>query len=436
MCLYAVSANTKLPPSAFYSNFMSDLKLYDEDAAFTHVKSLEFKRLACTKGETKAINYIQKALNKGNVRSELESFTWTRSTTILMKLAFLFVLSYVIIYQILLIFTYFTWIILLLDLLLVLIIYFGVKFLLDMTRIIYLGERKESKNVVSKIPAKDPKPRRPIIIFSAHYDSISVKYSHKMQLLLYISGGLLVLGYLLATLILSIWSLLSLLSIVLINEIFLLIRNIAFIFGVFIMGILVLILLNKRTNESTGSIDNATGVAILIELAKLLNKNPLENMDVFFLWCGAEEWGLFGSRNYCQKHFDDELNVYYDLDKSYNINIDMVGTYIGLVGKTGLIKKKEMNENLNDVLESVAKQQDIPLKNAFIPIGAGSDHMSFRSFAKKAEKKLQVCCFLSIKDGKYIHSAKDIAENCSAKILNGCIDICYNAIKSFDLRVE
>ena len=40
------------------------------------------------------------------------------------------------------------------------------------------------------------------------------------------------------------------------------------------------------------------------------------------------------------------------------------------------------------------------------------------------------------KDSKYIHSKKDIPEFCSAENLNGCIEICYNAIKSLDLRVE
>lgn len=61
----------------------------------------------------------------------------------------------------------------------------------------------------------------------------------------------------------------------------------------------------------------------------------------------------------------------------------------------------------------------------------------FQVFTKKTEKKgFQVTCFLSNKDSKYIHSKKDIPELCSAENLNGCIEICYNAIKSLDLRVE
>jgi Zn-dependent M28 family amino/carboxypeptidase len=193
---------------------------------------------------------------------------------------------------------------------------------------------------------------------------------------------------------------------------------------------------NKKTNNSIGSIDNASGVAILLELAKLVKKNPLQKTDVFFLWVGAEEMGLWGSKQYCSKHFE-ELDNDYDLNKSYNINIDMVGTYIGLIDETGLIKKKKLNENLNEVLKASDPQQKIPSEKAKMAFGSGSDHLVLRAFAKKAEKKgFQITCFLSNKDSKYIHSKKDIPDLCSSENLNGCIDICYNAIKSLDLRVE
>ena len=320
---------------------MADLKIYDENAALNHVKSLEFKRLAGSEGETKTLNYIQRELEKESISSTLESFEWAKTTVYLMKLAFLFILFYVIIYQIILMYTEFIWIILLLDVLLVGIIYFGMKVLFDMTRVSYIGKKSESQNVISKVPSKNPKLKKPLIIFSAHYDSISVKYSYKKQLLLYITAGLLALLYLIVTFILSIWGALTVLNLVSINIIFEIIRVFSLIVGSILSIFTLLIVLNKRTNESTGAIDNATGVAILIEMAKLLNKNPLNNIDVLFLWCGAEEWGLWGSKQFCSQHFDD-LEDEYDLDQSYNINLDMVGTYIGLVDSTGLIKKKKM----------------------------------------------------------------------------------------------
>jgi len=338
-------------------------------------------------------------------------------------------------YEIILLFPSFVWSILLLDVILAGIVFLGIKILFDFTKITYIGKKHESENVVVTIPATDLYPKRPVIFITAHYDSISLKYSMTIVKILYISGGLLALIYLLLTFILGIWSFFAIWTIFTFNEIFSFISTVTFLIGIIIIVLMIIILFNKRENNSTGSIDNATGTAILIELAKLIKENPLEKTDVIILWCGAEEWGLWGSRMYLNKHFE-ELDHDYDLNKSYNINFDMVGTYIGLVDKTGLIKKKPFNENLNDVLDFSAKQGKIPLTKSFIPIGAGSDHMSFISFMKKAEKKFQVACFLSNKDGKYIHSSNDTADKCSAENLNGAINICYNTIKSLDLRVD
>ena len=157
---------------------------------------------------------------------------------------------------------------------------------------------------------------------------------------------------------------------------------------------------------------------------------------MIFLWCGAEEMGFWGSKQYCSKHFE-ELNQIYELNKSYNINIDMVRTYIGIVDETGLIKKKKLNNNLNNVLEASATHLNVPYKKISMSFSTGNDHLVFRAFTKKSEKpEFQVACFLSKEDSKYIHSKKDTPDRCSATELNACIEICYNTIKSLDLRVD
>ncbi|MHA1272738.1 MAG: M28 family metallopeptidase [Promethearchaeota archaeon] len=410
-----------------------DLEFFNEQAAFNHVKSLEFKRLAATEGEIKAVNYIKKELDKNQIEYTIESFNWSKSYSILTKSAFIFLLFYLILYQWIIFSIEFIWTILLFDIILAFIIIIFVKKFLDFSRIIQIGKRKESKNIYAKIQSNKNRLKKPLIIFSAHYDSISIKYPYYIQIFLYIIGALLVLAYLFITFLMAIWFVLDFIKILYLNDLFYVLRDISFIIGIIIGLIIFFIVLNKRTNESTGSIDNATGVAILLELASLIKHEPLDKIDVIFLWCGAEEWGLWGSRQFCVKHFAELKNAY-DLNKSYNINIDMVGSYIGLVDKTGLIRRKPLNTSLNDVLFSISKQQNIKVKKSYIPLGAGSDHMSFKAFAKKNNVNLQVACFTSIKDAKWIHSKKDNSDKCSAKNLNDCIKICYNTLKSLDLR--
>lgn len=68
-----------------------------------------------------------------------------------------------------------------------------------------------------------------------------------------------------------------------------------------------------------GADDNASGVAVMLDLAQRLTSAPLTHNNYLFLAFSAEEWGLIGS-----KHFVNHPLV--DLDHiSCMINLDMVG---------------------------------------------------------------------------------------------------------------
>ncbi|MFX0002070.1 MAG: M28 family metallopeptidase [Candidatus Hodarchaeota archaeon] len=415
---------------------ISKLNLYDEEAAINHVKSLAFTRNAATEGETKALNYIRRELDKKNIESNVESFEWSKSLRKMQKLIFLWIFAFILANEILLLYPNLTWLIIPLDGIFFLVLILGVKNIFDYSKKVFIGKRKESRNIIATIRAKDLYPKRPVIFFSAHYDSISHNFPSKITKVLLLSAVFLLLSYILLNLVLSIWSIIVLFTTLQIEVIYLMIRTISLTIGGILLTEIFLTFFMKTSNESVGSVDNASGVAILLELAKLIKNNPLEKIDVIFLWCGAEEMGLWGSKQYVSKHFE-EFDRDYDLNKSYNINIDMVGTYIGLVDETGLIKKKKINKNLNDVLKASDKQNLIPSEKSKLSFGSGSDHLVFRAFTQKKEKKgFQVTCFLSKKDTKYIHSRKDTLDLCSNENLNGCIDICYNATKTLDLRVE
>jgi hypothetical protein len=67
-----------------------------------------------------------------------------------------------------------------------------------------------------------------------------------------------------------------------------------------------------------GADDNASGVAVMIELAERLKEKPSNNNYLFIAFSG-EEKGLWGSNYYCK-------NPTYPLEKvNYMINMDMVG---------------------------------------------------------------------------------------------------------------
>lgn len=82
--------------------------------------------------------------------------------------------------------------------------------------------------------------------------------------------------------------------------------------------------------EGPGAYDNMAGVAIVMELCRYFHQHkPLRTME--FVWFGAEEKGLLGSREYVRAH-GDELKFH-----RFNMNVDLAGQLIGgnVLGVTG-----------------------------------------------------------------------------------------------------
>ena len=76
------------------------------------------------------------------------------------------------------------------------------------------------------------------------------------------------------------------------------------------------------TSLSKGSWDNASGSVGLLKIAEhFMDKKPYHNLT--FVWCGAEERGLDGSKAYVKKHSKELGNI--DLC----INLDMIGSTFG-----------------------------------------------------------------------------------------------------------
>jgi len=390
-------------------NTILSLKLNHLDASMDHVKALAFSRSLSTTGETEAALYIKNEMDKENIDCKFEYFGFTGAKRRFMRLSYIIIFTSLIVYR----------------LLLVLVAYFGIKFLFPRLRNYSLVERESSKNIIAKIKAIKKQEKRPVVILSAHYDSFSTNLPYELQKVFFFLFRIILIPYLMFAV--------FILYTFLFNDEIIKTTQLILYFTIveFVMSIITFLLIYD-TNSSKGSVDNASGVAILIELTKVLKRNPLENYDVIVLWSGGEEWGLKGSMAFCKKH-RDYLKKKYDLNRSFNINVDMVGSYIGLETKRSLhIRRQKEEFDLNKRLEETANGLNIPITVHNKIFGSKADHKSFRSFAKKTKTSFQVAYFHSDKDSKFIHSSKDTPDKCDPEILNGCLEICYETIRYID----
>ncbi|MBP5407694.1 MAG: Zn-dependent exopeptidase M28 [Bacilli bacterium] len=146
---------------------------------------------------------------------------------------------------------------------------------------------------------------------------------------------------------------------------------------------------------SKGIYDNATGSITLLQLFDyFINNKPKRTLE--FVWCGSEEMGLLGSKNYVSKHENE-------LDKHVlNINIDMVAATLGydLACVTG-------SNDIVNYIKFASKELGFPIR-AYQGVYS-SDSTPF------ADKGIPAISFarLSPRGGAVIHSHDDVIERLS-----------------------
>ena len=121
-----------------------------------------------------------------------------------------------------------------------------------------------------------------------------------------------------------------------------------------------------------GALDNASGIATLLEMAKgFTHLDPKPKRSILFLWVTAEEQGLLGSQHYAE-------NPLYPLEKTLaNINIDGVNQW----GRTRDVTVVGMGaSDLDDVLRDAAATQGrtlVPDPESEKGFYYRSDHFNF-----------------------------------------------------------
>jgi aminopeptidase YwaD len=156
--------------------------------------------------------------------------------------------------------------------------------------------------------------------------------------------------------------------------------------------------------ESPGANDNASGTAVMLELARILSKTRPAATIVFVAF-GAEEDGLIGSYAYASG-----LNP---LTVSAMINIDMAG-----VGETLWISNSKGENFLTRLALEKARLLGIAAK--YEPSG-DSDHVSF-------EERGIPSLFLNRPDDDEIHTPNDKADRVKPELLKAVGEIALAVI--------
>jgi len=184
-----------------------------------------------------------------------------------------------------------------------------------------------------------------------------------------------------------------------------------------------LIIINYTNNDSNGAIDNASGIACVLELIHhyLSPDSRLKNFNFWFIFTGAEECGTMGIRN-----FYKELS-FINKESSIIFNFDAIAKSICL------FPGKNVSEKIRDIYIQLLNN-DVGLKiNSYyrkFHVGSHSDGY----FLKK--KNFQGFGIGDMESYKYIHSTHDTIDKVDEKILAKLCEIITTSLKKYDTNLN
>lgn len=234
---------------------------------------------------------------------------------------------------------------------------------------IMVKEELELPNAKNIIIEKEPtKKSDKHIIIGAHYDSISINYPAKLWIIIYIISfiGPLILGifYVILDIILFVTPIPLPPTASATVVVAMTLSSIVSVFIIMWLGL-------KLGNESHGAADNASGVAILREIARVV-KDEKFNFKLSLVFFGVEEEGLLGSINYVKNNIDQLKK-----EKLMMISLDTLGTDGQLTYASGhSFPKHEYDEELISEIKKAAKDTSVDIKPKWF-IYPSSDHAGF-----------------------------------------------------------
>ena len=223
-----------------------------------------------------------------------------------------------------------------------------------------VGRKHRTENIVATNSANRDN-NTPAFLFVAHYDSKSQVLPIAVRVVAY---GIAIVG-------------LIVLTVVMLVKVIALIWLPNYIVWS-IAGItsfcLLLLQINLTENRSPGGFDNASGVGVMLEVARVMMASD-EKKSVTFLATGAEEYGMCGALRYIQAHADE-----YDRENTYVINLDGlgVGNGVNLVTRYG-IPPTCTTRTLRNLFRTSSEALGIPVSERYLPIGVGLDSIPIAS---------------------------------------------------------
>ncbi len=289
-----------------------------------------------------------------------------------------------------------------------------------------LMPKRRSQNII--VTLKVGKPKRRVAV-TAHYDSAPCMISYKLHLFVRFTF---LPTLAIVTLVLTLRALGILPGWPLVWGV------LAFIFLPVCAG---LFITASSRRVSPGAYDNASGVAVMLEVARVFSEAPPKDMELSFIAFGAEEQGLVGARKLVEsKVLAEDTRV---------LNLDGVGlgSQAYVIEGNGILRRRRTSPELNDVLADSIKSAGLQPKLKWAAL-AGQDHiplvrakMLATTFTQEAVDKDELGRFIGkafalpnagTRGYRYLHTLEDTPEGIELSKIEHAGQVVLGFIKKFE----
>ena len=343
---------------------------YDAKRAYHHITQLAFPRLVGSTGEAKAQDYIVQQFSELglDVTRELFSFTKFPAEVLPRLLCGLFI---PVVLSVPWLGERFPIPICLVCLLSLAVALLFTQWQKRFEGLYDVGRRHRSENIFATNGRKR-NDTTPALLFIAHYDSKSQVLPIAVRAVAY---GIAIVGLTALTTVMVIEG--ATLAwfpdyspLVWLSDFIVIIWSVA---GVTTFCLLIL-QINLTQNRSPGGFDNASGVGVMLEVARVLMARG-EKKSIAFLATGAEEYGMCGALRYVEKYADE-----YDPENTFVINLDGLGVGNGVNVVTGYgIPPLRTANVLAGRFQTSGESLGIQVSERHLPIGVGLDSIPIAS---------------------------------------------------------
>jgi hypothetical protein len=171
-----------------------------------------------------------------------------------------------------------------------------------------------------------------------------------------------------------------------------------------------------------GANDNLTSVAVILELARLLDEEPVAGVRVILLSTGSEESFMEGMRGFARRHFDS-----LDRERTRVVCVESVGSpELIVIEGEGMIRMTDYPEESREFLAACGERAGVALRRG-LRLGLATDGL----IALKAGFPSAVLASCNkYKFPSNYHSHKDTARRVNFDTVAGALEVCREVVRA------